>query len=153
MKIWIGINHINDWAAKLNRANALLFQIRNYVNHKVLRSTYIAIFDSHLIYANAIWAQNSNAIQQITILHKRAIRKVSFQPWNSHSSPFFFRKIIDLTPSKIKWLLTDKFIKSHWFVYLLNIVHFLWIHNGYLYCSIYMTLFSSTIQLLARNWI
>ena len=29
-------HHINDLAAKLNRANALLFKIRNYVNQKVL---------------------------------------------------------------------------------------------------------------------
>ena len=61
-------HHINDLAAKLNRANALLFKIRNYVNQKVLRSIYFAIFDSHLNYANLIWAQNSNAIQQIIIL-------------------------------------------------------------------------------------
>ena len=63
-------HHINDLAAKLNRANALLFKIRNYVNQKVLRSIYFAIFDSHLNYANLIWAQNSNAIQQIIILQK-----------------------------------------------------------------------------------
>ena len=64
-------HHINDPAAKLNRANAFLFKIRNYVNQKVLRSIYFAIFDSHLNYANLIWAQNSNAIQQIIILQKK----------------------------------------------------------------------------------
>ena len=83
-------HHINDLAAKLNRANALLFTIRNYVNQKELRSIYFAIFDSHLNYANFIWAQNSNAIQQIIILQKKAIKTISFQPQNSHSSPFFF---------------------------------------------------------------
>ena len=72
-------HHINDLAAKLNRANALLFKIRNYVNQKVLRSTYFAIFDSHLNNANLIWAQNSDAIQQIIILQKKAIRIISFQ--------------------------------------------------------------------------
>ena len=47
-------NHlINDLAAKLNGASALLFKIRN-VNQKVLRSIYFAIFDSHLNYANLI---------------------------------------------------------------------------------------------------
>ena len=47
-------HHINDLAAKINRANALLFKIRNYVNQKekVLRSIYFAIFDSHLNYAS-----------------------------------------------------------------------------------------------------
>ena len=47
-------HHINDLAAKLNRANALLIKIRNYVNQKVLRSIYFAIFYSHLNYANLI---------------------------------------------------------------------------------------------------
>ena len=56
-------HHINDLAIKLNRANALFFKIRNYVNQKVLRSIYFLIFDSHLNYANLTWAQNSNTIQ------------------------------------------------------------------------------------------
>ena len=47
-------HHINDLAAKLNRANALLFEIGNYVSQKVLRSIYFAIFDSHLNFANLI---------------------------------------------------------------------------------------------------
>ena len=37
-------HHIHDLAAKLNRANAFLFKIRNYVNQKLLRSIYFAIF-------------------------------------------------------------------------------------------------------------
>ena len=61
-------HHINDLAAKLNRANALLFKIKNYVNQKVQRSIYFAIFDTHLNYANLIWVQNSNAVQQTIIL-------------------------------------------------------------------------------------
>ena len=40
--------HINDIAIKLNRANALLFTIRNYVNKYILRTIYFAIFDSHI---------------------------------------------------------------------------------------------------------
>ena len=86
-------HHINDLAAKLNRANALLFRIRNYVNQKVLRSIYFAIFDSHLNYGNLIWHQNSNAIQRIIILQNKAIRMILLQLRNSHSSSFF-RKII-----------------------------------------------------------
>ena len=73
-------HHINDLAAKLNRANTLLFKIKNYVNQKVLRSIYFAIFDSHLKYANLIWGQNYNAMQQIIIQQKKAIIIISFQP-------------------------------------------------------------------------
>ena len=41
--------HVNDLSIKLNRAsNALLFKMRKYVNLKILRSIYFAIFDSCL---------------------------------------------------------------------------------------------------------
>ena len=41
-------------AAELNRANALLIKIRNYVNKKVLRSIYFANFDSHVNFSSLI---------------------------------------------------------------------------------------------------
>ena len=50
-------HYINDLAFKLNIANAVLFKIRNYVNQKILRCIYFAIFDSHLNYADLSWAQ------------------------------------------------------------------------------------------------
>ena len=40
-------HHVNDLSIKLNRANALLFKMRKYVNLKILRSIYFAIFDSY----------------------------------------------------------------------------------------------------------
>ena len=43
--------HIHDIAIKLNRANALLSIIRNYVNKLTLRTIYFAIFGSHINYA------------------------------------------------------------------------------------------------------
>ena len=51
-------DHIHDIATKPNRANALLFKIRNYVNFNTLKSIYFAIFGSHINYANLIWGQN-----------------------------------------------------------------------------------------------
>ena len=50
--------HIHDIAIKLNRANALLFTIRKYVNKHILRTIYFAIFDSHINFANLLWGQN-----------------------------------------------------------------------------------------------
>ena len=47
--------HIHDIAIKLNRANSLLYIIRNYVNKHILRTIYFSIFDSHINYANLIW--------------------------------------------------------------------------------------------------
>ena len=42
------IDHINDTAIKLNRANTRLFKIREFVNIKILNSIYYAIFDCQL---------------------------------------------------------------------------------------------------------
>ena len=81
--------HIHDIAIKLNRANALLFTIRNYVNKHILRTVYFAIFDSHINYANLIRGQNLHAVNRIVILQKKALRIMNFQPRDSHSSPLF----------------------------------------------------------------
>ena len=40
----------HDITAKLNRGNALLFKIRNYVSFNSLEAVYYAIFDSHINY-------------------------------------------------------------------------------------------------------
>ena len=42
--------HMNGLSIKLNRANALLFKLRKYFSLKILRSIYLAIFDSYLAY-------------------------------------------------------------------------------------------------------
>ena len=82
-------DHINDIPVKLNRANALLFEIRNFVNITILKTIYFVIFDSHIIYANLVWAQNSNAMSRILTLQKKAMRTISSQSRNCHSSPLF----------------------------------------------------------------
>ena len=53
--------HIHDIAKNLNRANALLSIIRNYVNKRSLRTIYFAILDSHISYVNLIWGQKPRA--------------------------------------------------------------------------------------------
>ena len=82
-------HHVSDIAIKLNRANALLFKIRNFVNVNTLKTIYYAIFDSHINYANVIWAQIFNAVNRVSVLQKEALRTISFQPRDCHSSPLF----------------------------------------------------------------
>ena len=82
-------DHIHDIATRLNRANALLFKIRNYVNFNTLKSIYFAIFDSHINYTNLIWGQNVHSAFRIATLQKKAIRIINNQPRNSHSSLLF----------------------------------------------------------------
>ena len=77
-------HHVNDLSIKLNRANAVLCKMRKYVNPKILKSIYFAIFDSYLSYCCLVWAQNFNTIQRIVILQKKTIRIINFQPRNFH---------------------------------------------------------------------
>ena len=108
-------DHINDIAVKLNRANALLFKIRNFVNIIILKTIYFAIFDSHINYANLVWAQNSNAMSRIFTLQKKAMRIITFQSRNCHSSHSFSKlKLLKFNDKAHleNVLLISKFINS-----------------------------------------
>ena len=82
-------SHIYYLSVKLNRANALLFKIRNLVNNSILRTIYFSIFESHLNYCSLVWSQNCHAFNWLVALQKKALRIINFQPSNSHSSPLF----------------------------------------------------------------
>ena len=89
--------HIHDIAIKLNRANSLLYTIRNYINKHILRTIYFSIFDSHINYANLIWGQNLHAVSRIIILQKKVLRIMNFQSRDSHSRlPFKSNHILKL---------------------------------------------------------
>ena len=79
----------HDLATKLNRANALLYKIRNYVSFNTLKAIYFAIFNSHINYANLIWRQNPNSKLRVTTLQKKALRIKNNQPKNIRSGPLF----------------------------------------------------------------
>ena len=66
-------HHINEVSSKLVMENAILFKIRNYLNPKILRSIYFAIFESHLNYYSIVWAQNPGSIKRLIILQKRPL--------------------------------------------------------------------------------
>ena len=60
--------YVNDLSIKLNRGNALLFEMRKYGSLKILRSIYFAIFESYLSYCCLVWDQNRSTIQRVVIL-------------------------------------------------------------------------------------
>ena len=62
---------MNDLSVKLNRANALLFKIRKFVDDKILTSIYFPIFESNLNYCSLVWAQNYNVINRLVISQKK----------------------------------------------------------------------------------
>ena len=61
-------SHVNASATKLNRANAMLYKVRYFVNANILKSIYYALFESHINYACIIWEQNINTINRLYIL-------------------------------------------------------------------------------------
>ena len=71
-------SHIDYLSVRLSRANALLFKIRNFVNSFVLRTTYFAIFESHLNYSSLVWSQNCNAINRFVVLQKKLLEILTF---------------------------------------------------------------------------
>ena len=52
-------------ATTLNRPN----------NYGSLKATYVAIFDSHINFANLIWGQNPNPMLRIITLQKKSAQK------------------------------------------------------------------------------
>ena len=48
-------DEVNRITVKLDRANALLLKIKNYVNMKTLRNIYFGMFDSNLSYLCTAW--------------------------------------------------------------------------------------------------
>ena len=82
-------DQVNSIAVKLNRANALLLKIINYVNTKTLRNIYFAISDFHLSYSWIVWAQNINRVRRLIILQNKALRVINFRDQLFHSSPLF----------------------------------------------------------------
>ena len=82
-------DQVNSIAVKLNRVNALLLKIRNYVNTKSLRNIYFAISGSYLSYSCIVWAQNINTVRIVIILQKQALRIMNFKDQLFYSSPLF----------------------------------------------------------------
>ena len=121
--------HIHDIAIKLNRANALLYMIRNIVNRHILRIIYFAIFDTHLNYGNLIWGQNLNAVSRIVVLQKKALRIMNFHSRDSHSRPLFKSNLILKREDKI--LIENKLIINKSFNNLLPAIF----KNWFTFCS------------------
>ena len=54
----------------------MLFKVREFVNIKILKSIYYAIFDIHLNYTNLVWGQNRYSMNRIIILQKKPLQNV-----------------------------------------------------------------------------
>ena len=67
------LDHNNHTAIKFKRAYAILFKVKEFVNIKILKSIYYAIFDCHLNYENTVWGQNKYSMNRLTIVQISAL--------------------------------------------------------------------------------
>ena len=72
-------DHTNNITIKLNKANAMLYNVRQFVNQRTLISIYHAIFNSHLNYASIVWGQTKSSINRVFIIQKKALRTTHFK--------------------------------------------------------------------------
>ena len=79
----------------------MLYKVREFVNTRVLKLIYHAIFDCRLNYVNTVWGQNKNSLNHLFLLQKKALRIISFEYGNAHSNPLFCRHEIVKLHDKI----------------------------------------------------
>ena len=79
-------DHINNIAIKLNKAYAILYKVRQFVNQTTLISVYHAIFDSHHNYASTVWGQTKSSINRVFIIQKKVLRTIHFKGKFDHTS-------------------------------------------------------------------
>ena len=91
-------------------------------------------FNAVINYANVIWAQNFNAVNRVSILQKKALRTISFQPRDCHSSPLFKKQNLLKFEDRIQLenvLLVSKYFNNilpsifhKWFILCSDIHHY-----------------------------
>ena len=69
-------DHINNIAIKLNKRNAMLYKVRQFINKRTLISIDHAIYDSHLNYTSIVCAQTNYSINRVFIIQKKGLRAI-----------------------------------------------------------------------------
>ena len=90
-------HHVFQLSKKLSRAVGILYKLRPFVNAKIMKSVYYALFYSHVVYAIEVWGSaNETILTTIAILQKRIIRLITYKDQFPlipgpliHSSPLF----------------------------------------------------------------
>ena len=81
-------SHTKSIAIKLNKVNAILNKLKNFLPRHTLHTIYNSLFAPHLIYGILVWGTNSDNIFK---LQKKAIRIISLSKYNAHTEPIFKR--------------------------------------------------------------
>ena len=72
--------HIDKLIKKLNKATAMLYKVRPYVNERTMLTLYYSLNYSHLTYATEVWGNASKTnINRILTIQKRIVRMISYE--------------------------------------------------------------------------
>ena len=85
-----GFAHYDILSKKLHIANSMLARSRDYLSINELKSTYDAVFSSHLNHASQIWGlSDTKYTDKIFKIQKNAVRIMTRAGFNAHSSSIF----------------------------------------------------------------
>ena len=91
--------HINFLCSSMSRCIFAINRVKHILPLKALKSLYFALIQSRLQYCIAVWG-NSNHVQKLLLIQKRAIRIINNKTYRHHTDPLFkanqILKITDL---------------------------------------------------------
>lgn len=98
--------HIAHLTNKINKITGVVWKIRNHLNRPALRTIYMALVHSTLLYGIEIWGQaNTTTMKPLLTAQKKLIRMISFSPYLSHTEPLFRQLRIRPLTDEIKYRL------------------------------------------------
>ena len=72
-------DHITNLSKKLSRTVGILYKLRPFVNLKIMKDIYYALFYSHLVYGIHVWGSAcDSSLNIIQVLQKRVVRLVTY---------------------------------------------------------------------------
>ena len=72
--------HIDNLVKKISRPIGIMYKIRYYVNHIILKNLYYSLIYLYLLYAIQVWGSAfAGHTQKIIILQKKVVRLITFQ--------------------------------------------------------------------------
>ena len=72
-------SHCPTYQKKLSRSIGILYKLRPFVNFKIMKNVYHALFYSHLVYGIEVWGSACDShIGTIQVLQKRVVRLMSY---------------------------------------------------------------------------
>ena len=68
-------DHITNLSKKVSRTVGILYKLRPFVNLKIMKDIYYALFYSHLVYGIHVWGSAcDSSLNIIQVLQKRVVR-------------------------------------------------------------------------------